>query len=162
MQMPALKNQFEMVQRDEDKIRLSLNRDNLVGLIEKIEKVSEETGNKIKIELSEELDDKKSTKLKKDTDKDKNKTINLPSDNYIKIKANLFGNYVGLLGFINKIENMSYYCDIVSFKITDNLKNNGDSSGNPFSESVAKEGEAAVPVESNISSTIEIVFYLEK
>ena len=162
MQMPALKSQFEMVQKDEEKIKVSLNKDNLVGLIERIEKISEETGNKIKIELSEEQIDKKNTKAKKETDKDKNQIISLPDDNYIRMKVILLGDYSGLLGFINKIENMDYYSDILSFKITDDLKDGSSFSGNPFSGSAPKEGENATPIKSNISSVIEVVFYLEK
>jgi hypothetical protein len=163
MQIPALKNQFEMVVKDEERIDIFLSRDNLVGLIEKIEKVSEETGNKIKIELSEEQLDKKNTKSKKDAEKGKTSSINLPSDNYIKMKMTLSGDYAGLLNFINKIENADYYSDIISFKITDNLKNSGNSSGNPFSSSTPREeGAVIIPAESNILSIIEAVFYLKK
>jgi hypothetical protein len=155
-----------MIKSDEDKMNVSLNRESAVILIEKLEKVSEETGNEIKIELVEEkVDNKNSGNLKKtDTKEADNLISSLPSDNYIKMRIKLSGEYINLLDFIKKLENMEYYSDIIYIKATKEQEkvSNQAPIASPFEgEDLINKEKTSIEEKSKISSILEAVFYLE-
>lgn len=160
--LPATRNQFEMVNSQASKIEFLLNNGNVVNLIEKLEKISEETGNNIKIELSEDRNDsKKPAQTKKASDKKEIIADNLPSDVYIKMNISLKGGYGNFLDFLRKLENSDYYSDVVSFKITNYQKSEASSNNNPFKENSAGT-EENIDNKNNILSTLGVIFYLEK
>jgi hypothetical protein len=164
-ELPAMRDQFEMVndQNNLEDVSISLNNENIVNLIEKIEKISDETGNKIKIDLPEDKKENKTqSKNKKVSDKDIKTIIeSLATDNYIRVNMSLSGSYPNFLSFIKKIENMKYCSDIVSFKISNVEKSSANSSSNPFASNSAGNEIDADENKNNIYSTIETVFYLE-
>jgi Tfp pilus assembly protein PilO len=156
--LPAFKKQFEEIGANEDKINIVLNNGNIVVLIEKLEKISEETGNKIKIDMAGDQTNKKTqSSSKKD---DKSLANNLPSDSYIIMNITLTGNYENFLDFIRKIENMEYYSDILSIKITKGINDNSSSATSPFIGS--DSSGASTGGKDSISSVLGVAFYLEK
>ena len=163
--LPAFKSQFEKVKNNEEKIKIGADSNNMVLLLEKIEKISDETGNKVKIEIAEKgVKEKKQSSDSKDDSSKKEKaqiTEKLPIDRYMTININLLGNYQNFVDFVRKLENLDYYSDIISIKISKESLKSFDS--NPFEssglESARKESEE---VKDQISSVISVVFYLEK
>ena len=160
--LPAIRSQIEMVKNQEDRLTILLNSENLINLIERLEKISEETGNNIKIELSEGQDaSKKTTQAKKDTDKKEVIIDNLPNDAYIKMNISLKGKYSNFLDFLRKLENFDYHSDVVSIKILNYQESATFSSSNPFRESSAST-ESVAADNNIILSTLGVIFYLEK
>lgn len=158
--LPAVRNQIEMVNNQEDKTELLLNDENTVNLIEKLEKISEETGNNIKIELSQEnSSSQKANSSKKNSEKKEVITDNLPSDTYIKMNISLKGRYENFLAFLRKLENSDYYSDVISFNIT-NYQKSLTSSSNPFKE--VSNGADDVVNNDVVLTSLGVVFYLEK
>lgn len=156
--IPLMKEQIDMIEENEQKINVSLNKDSVVSLIERLEKISEETGNKIKIELFEEQLEK-TPKKKADNKNEKSLIEKLPSDKYIKMSIKLWGEYGSFLNFLGKLENMEYYSDAVSIKLAKgDSKNSG---GNPFLGSSSTSNNISPEDKNKIISTIEVVFYIE-
>lgn len=163
LELSSMRSQFEEAKKQEEKINISLNEDNVVVLIEKLEKISEETGNKIKMELSgNEKDSKKNNNLAKNSNEEKdNLAEDLPSDKYVKIKIILGGRYGNFLNFLNKIENMEFYSDVVSVAIKRASENGPGLSTNPFAKANTLNIENVPEDKDAIISQIEAVFYLE-
>lgn len=165
-EIPSLRSQFDMINNEEDKINVSFNRESAVMLIEKLEKVSEETGNEIKIELVEEKADIKNPGNSKKTESKEgdNLVSSLPSDNYIKMRIKLSGEYENLLDFIRRLENMEYYSDVISIKATkeqEKISNQAPISSPFEGEDLINEEKTSIEEKNRISSILEVVFYLE-
>ncbi|MFH0969063.1 MAG: hypothetical protein V1804_00980 [Patescibacteria group bacterium] len=159
-ELPSIRKQSEMLGNQEEKLKILLSENNTVNLIEKIEKIADETGNKIKIELPEKQEDTKKASKPKKTGEKETKPIseNLPSDKYTKINITLSGKYQNFISFMKKIENTEYYCDAISFKVS--IDNSGSSKGNPFQDNLSSSDGSITQDKDNISSKIEAVFYL--
>ncbi len=164
--LPNLKNQFDKITANESRIKVGLTSNSVVGLLEKIEEISEETGNKVKIEIvdSPVIKEKKETsKSKKNVKKEEENIIDkLPIDRYIIVNIRLAGNYKNFVDFVRKIETLEYYSDITSIVISKEIIKNS-SSPNPFAvgelESAQKEMEK---IKNEVYSEIAVAFYLEK
>jgi Tfp pilus assembly protein PilO len=162
--LPAFRDQFELIQKGESKMAINLNKDSVVELIKKIEKISEETGNKVKIEVSENdsLAKKNSAKSgKEEENKKKSIAEKLPLEKSMTINIQLMGNYGNLIDFIRKIENMNYYCDILSLNISKGDGNFSNSSKNPFDSGNLGSGDI-IDKDKGIFSQLAVVFYLDK
>lgn len=159
--IPILKEQFEKIKGEEDKIKVALTRGTVVNLIKKIETISEETVNKVKIEVApDQVGKKTAAKSKKDEKKDL--ISNLPSDSYITISIAIEGDYASMLNFVQRLENMEYYCDIISFKVTKTEKKPPAFASNPFTGETADTEIKSIDSENNkITTTIIASFYLE-
>lgn len=163
-ELPSIRIQFEGAKKQEDKIIISLNKENVVSLVEKLEKISEETGNKINMELKENEDEgKKNSNPPKKSKEEKDVLIeDLPSDKYVKIKIVLYGRYENFLNFMNKVENMEFYSDVVSVAVKRAAESGSGLSKNPFtgtSEQISEEN--SLENKDKVYSQLEIVFYLE-
>lgn len=163
-ELPSIRNQYEEVKSQEDKITISLNKENVVNLVEKLERISEETGNKIKMELKEnDSDSKKNNNSAKNSKEEKDILIgDLPSDEYVKMKIILYGRYENFLNFLNKVENMEFYSDVISIAVKRASENGPGLSKNPFTgtnELVSEEADSGNI--DKIYSQLEVVFYLE-
>jgi hypothetical protein len=166
------KEQIGAVERDENKIGVLISPDQEVTLIEKIEKIAEETNNKISIEA---VDDKnansgagaKTAPAKAGDSKDDLK-INPDNNDYVKFRITVLGNYNDLIGFIKKIENMEYWSDIASLQISYkepektsiSPENLADSTGLYGSVSEETNVTSVTIEEGKTSSILEIIFYL--
>ena len=164
--LPSFKSQFEMITNEEEKVKIGVSKDNVVALLEKIEKISGETGNRVKIEIENTQDQNKKdvskSKEKEDDVKEEKKILeNLPLDRFIKINIVLTGSYQNLISFLNKIENADYYSDIISIKISKDSEKNF--SNNPFDNSkITNTGNQKESEKNELFSRITIVFYLDK
>ncbi|MFA5777044.1 MAG: hypothetical protein WC906_01215 [Parcubacteria group bacterium] len=163
-ELPSIREQFDMIndQKISDVISISLNNENIVNLIEELEKISDETGNKIKINLPEDKNDNKTQDKKGKGENSKTMLESLASDNYIKVSIDLSGSYSSFLEFIKKIENMKYYSDAVYFKISNIEKGSANFASNPFANNSILNEIAIDENKDKIYSTIECVFYLEE
>lgn len=160
--LPLFKDQFDKIEADESKIKIGLTNDRVVNLLEKIEEISGETGNKVKLEIMDTSAEKTPPKSKKNAAKEEKNIIDkLPVGRHIVINIKLAGSYRNLIEFINKIESAEYYSDIISVKITKELNKN--SSSNPFeSEDLENAQKEMQEVKNEIYTDLSVAFYLEK
>lgn len=173
-ELPKLQSQFEMVKREEDKITSLLEEAKAVELIEQMEKLAGETGNKITIEVQNNSKRKapagKKEEKKEGEEKEKDIRSDLPQDNYLEIKIRLEGDYNNLVNFLEKMESASFYSDVISLEIVKNETGSVSyvSRPNPFSGStLSSEEKALVPEkeikkEPELTSTVGAVFYLKE
>lgn len=161
--IPVFKNQFEKIKSEEDRIKISLTGDTVVDLIKRIENISETTGNEVKIEVAPDQANKKTpVKSKKDDGKSSKDLISgLPGEKYITISITAQGDYENMINFVRKLENMDYYSDIISFKITKTKENAALSSANPFETAPSDAEIKNIDLEKNkITTAIIASFYL--
>lgn len=160
-ELPRLKDQYSSIAEKESDLKVLVKKEEELKLIEMIEKIAEETGNKIVIEIKGDSLASGENK-KKDPAKDKKEevTISPANDNYLSVEVALTGKYNGLFGFIHKIENMRYWSDILSIEANYNeslLSSRGDifTTGRNLDEK--KEGEEVS--KKDLNSKIQIIFY---
>lgn len=173
LEIPKIKEQFLTVQNESKDMDVLLKRDDAVVLMEKLEKLAEETGNEIKIGVLDNDPNGKiaaAAKSKAKTDKNKAKepakTIidQLPTDtDLLEIKISLVGKFNDILKFINRLENMEYYSDIIGIEIKKNeVKNKNAESPlavpNPFAP--RKTDKVVDPTK--LIGELDTVFYLKK
>lgn len=168
-ELPKLKEQFDFIQKEEGNIQVLISREQAVSLIEKLEKLSTDTQNEILMQIEEEPE-----KSKKNVENKKEKTLieNLPSDKYLRIKIRVSGKFGNLVTFIQKLENLEYFSDVLSVQISNNESGSFDQSSqmsqahsvaaNPFINSNSSgQEESNEKQEAKINSTLDVVFYLK-
>lgn len=169
-EVPGLKQQFELVKKEEGKLTALITEDRAVELIEKMEKLADSTGNKIAIEVQNNVANKPSGTQSKASEKEGSLRADLPGSDYLEMKIKLEGNYNNLANFIEKLETIEYYCDIVSLEITPSEEK---FSGRSETQSIfsaagylqeinAPDQEINAAKEAKLTTFASIVFYLEK
>jgi len=167
--LPKLEEQYSFLLENEKNIDVLLDKNNAVVLIEKLEKLAQESGNKIEISVQEEQAQsaklqtvqRNSAGLEEKDGKTKTIKDKLPSADYMQIKVVLDGNYNSIVNFIKKLESFEYYSDIVGIQIGQNesfdekamatdLFSSNDASGDKETENTNKE---------ELEASLDIVFY---
>jgi Tfp pilus assembly protein PilO len=176
--LPSIKEQYLSVQNKGDAINVLLDKDSAVTLIEQVEQLAKSTNNDVKITISQnDPNSREAIIAQKAAAQDKNSNGKsasiadaLPSKNYLEMNIALTGKYNDVVNFIEKLENMKYYSDTISFdmKQDDSTKNSaGSSSGisNPFTgqnQSAAKEPAVLVSSGQKLAAMLDVVFYLKQ
>jgi hypothetical protein len=166
--IPQLMNDYEIFSSQENNLKVILQKESEIEFIKSLEDLARETGNEISLKLIEEESSSiKNIQVKSKTKEKNVKNIesNLPYKNYITIQLELKGKYPELMGFIQKLENIGYYTNIVSFDLTKEEDQAEKESNNPFVES----GDTSVSEENNneeiqkkeiLKSLINLVVYI--
>ncbi len=160
-----MKDQYEMIKNEEGKVQNLLSYDQAIVLIEAVEKLAAETGNKAEIKVEERENTATATKaksVKKETAGKENEILpNLPSDKYLKMTISTSGSLEGLIDFIRRLENIQYWSDIISLEISSQKTESEAYQPNPMSP--APEAGSGAPQENaaEINSTLGVIFYLE-
>jgi hypothetical protein len=113
-----LEEQYNMAVSYENLLGNLLTEDKAVKLIEDLEKIADDTGNKISIEVQgsgKEMEISK--KAEKGEEKKEGILADIPQSEYIELDIKIAGSFENFLKFIKKIESMSYYNDVVSIDI---------------------------------------------
>lgn len=118
-ELPGIQKQYEILKSSDDLSGILLDKNNAIVLIEKLEKVAEQTGNTISIEVQDAVAvDPKKTASKGKVTSDNILVSELPSSDYLQLKIKLNGKYEAILNFIQSLENFEYYGDIIEIQIT--------------------------------------------
>lgn len=182
--LPNIKEQYLAVQKENDKLSVLISKDEAVNLIESIEKLASDTNNAVKITIvqadpnsreailaqKQAAQDKQSGDKNKDKNKDVSLVDTLPGKNYLEIKISLKGKYNDALRFMEKLENMHYYSDILSFDMRAEDSSSGQAnqitrSSDPFANRGQSPSASPVEVsseEQKIVTDLEVVFYLKQ
>lgn len=173
VEIPKIKEQYQKIKSDENKLDVLLSNEETVSLIEKLEKLAQSTENKIKIAITETnpnsrdviIAKKNETKAKTEVGKKTTSIVeDLPSKDYLQIKITLNGKYNNVIKFMNKLENMQNYSDILSFQIKRSEESTASiPTGNPFvsQESVVDDAQF-IQSSNDVSALLDVVFYSKK
>lgn len=168
-ELPKIREQYSEIENQQEKIEVLLSKKQAVALIERLEKLAQDTGNKISISIQEDAPKKSAPigSLKKDSP-ETTLVDSLPSKNYLRLKIILLGDYSGIFRFISSLETLEYYSDIVSINIgqvTDEQTVFGQSTSNGFdvaSPFNAQNSDSAIVSKKSagkLSASLETVFY---
>jgi hypothetical protein len=182
-ELPKLKGQFEMVEREEGKIKILLTKDKAIDLIKSLEILADKTGNKISIEIDEKtpaviakkespIEIESTNNVGKNTSNEadinamksaKVPTIldELPKLNYLKLKIILLGRYNNMVNFMTKLENFDYYSDVISINIDQDEGVRNSSSRDLFGRSSSGSQSGEQTKSDLLKSELMVLFYLE-
>jgi hypothetical protein len=164
-EIPRMQQQYQLVEKNENILDVLLDENEAVQLIEELEKIAQDSQNTIVITMQEQDTGMKMLDTTKNK-KDEEKTVlgSLPSQEYLQMKIELKGDYNSIIKFIDFLENLEYYCDIVAIQMR-----NADSSEynrrselvDPFEESDPSsiQPEESQDIKKNIECIIDVVFY---
>ena len=160
---PELEKKYNQLAAQEERISFFFTEDRAVELVDDLEDLARRTGNEINIEFQKKEESKAvSARTEKKDDKESESLAdNLPLEDFIKLKINLRGTFEDLVEFLEKMEAMKYYSDVVSL----NLSAEGESAISvpqkettlPEDEDVEAQKDATI-----VNSSIGALFYIKK
>jgi hypothetical protein len=168
--IPQLIGDYEVFAAQENNLNVVLGKESEIEFIKLLENLAKETGNEINLKLIE--DDASQIKSSQTKTKAKDKDAgdiksNLPEEEYIMIQLELKGGYPELMRFLEKLERMDYYTNVVSFNLKKEDNQMEESSSNPF----VGTDTISVPTENNektgqkkeiLKSLIDLVVYIRQ
>ena len=120
--LPRIQQQYKTLQDGASSIDVLLDKNNAVILIEKLEKLAENTNNKITITVQDKAPEQVKAAPKAKTAADVTILDGLPKSDYLELKMNVVGKYDSIMNFIKILENFEYYSDIIGIQIAQNEK----------------------------------------
>jgi hypothetical protein len=163
-----LKRISAMIDGEKRTLEVIFSEDKIIDLVSELEKIAEETGNKISISVANEEGRKIETvNVIKDEKNDDHFLKNLPTQNYFEIDITLEGDYNKTLNFIKKINNIGYYNVVKSFEMgmrdrdlerPDRMAGSGMKTNSSQEEIL--EGDLLPEEKTFLESKLKILFYL--
>lgn len=166
-ELPEYKNKIELINQNKGDLGVFIDSKYALPLIELLEKIAEQTGNKIQIDVAEEdkLEYNKNNNKEKEEDNIKDF---VPSDNYLTMNIVLNGEFNSIMFFLKKLESMQYFSDVISIKIENAEEEfiGSNKSDNLLSVSAQSGGENIAVSDGNLvlplKASLEVIFYKEK
>ena len=163
-----LKRISAMIDGEKRTLEVIFSEDKIIDLVSELEKIAEETGNKISISVANEEGRKIETvNVIKDEKNDDDFLKNLPTQNYFEIDITLEGDYNKTLNFIKKINDIGYYNVVKSFEMgmrdrelerPDKMAGSGMTTNSSQEEIL--EGNLLPEEKTFLESKLKILFYL--
>ena len=167
-ELPKMEEQYNVLKNNEESVDVLLDKNNAVVLIEKLEKLAQDSNNKISISIQDVATQKDpTTVISNKTNTDNDLIKNLPSTNYLQMKITLDGDYNAIMRFTQSLESFEYYCDIVAIQIKQKEENNKPAETgtvNPFNSGLSINPDQL----SNFNNknleeaSLDVVFYTKK
>ena len=160
-ELPKIQQQYETLQENKGSIDVLLDKGNAVTLIEKLETLADDCGDKIEISVQNSQSQKNVAAVATKTNADDTLANALPSADYLQMQILLIGDYNKIINFISKLESMEYHSDITRVEIKQgNLANNAGAI-NPFnSGSSGKISDKSN--QGDLEASINVAFYTKK
>ena len=169
--IPEIKEKMEAVNRMREELDVFFNQENALSLIERLESLSVETGNDITIEIIAENGSQTKSDVKKIKGKETVGVVaDLPGENFLMMRLSLVGGFDSTLDFMRRLENMNYFSDVISLKMSSYDKSSSISSSGSVGaifggDTVGKTEEAEYSnvdkYENPLRVVLEVVFYQE-
>jgi len=162
--IPQLMSDYEIFSAGRSNLNVILKKESEIEFIQSLENLAIETGNEISLKLIEEENSPVKDNQAKTKAKEKDKLdikSNLPYEKYITIQLELKGKYPQLMGFLEKIENMEYYVNVVAFDLKKEEKSGETKTSNPFVSSGSVVAPEETPPEEILKSLIDLVVYIK-
>ncbi len=181
-ELPKIRQQYEEMNSQQEKIDILLDKQQVVTLIERLEKLAQDTNNIIAISIKDNSQQKvvPAPSGNKTASTTENALLNsLPNKDYLQLTISLTGDYSGLYKFIASLESLEYYSDILSVSIShlvgsdvsgnatnSVVTNGGNGSLNPFNSQVGTS-PSVFPVSlkkngNKLSTSLQVAFYSKK
>lgn len=167
-ELPKIRNQFSELEKNESSLDVLLDKNNAVVLIEKLEKIADDSGDKITISVQDQTT-LKTPPVTAQNSKDNALVNALPSKNYLQLRIALTGDFNSINKFVKSLESFEYYCDIIGMQIktsdttSSNLPTVADNSGmlDPFAGSGKTNAvkSTSSSTGNNLSAILDVVFY---
>ena len=166
-ELPKIQQQYEALQKNEGFIDVLLDKNNAVTLIEKLENLAQDSGNKIEISIQNSSLPENVAVVTTNTNTDDTLIKALPSADYLQLHILLTGDYNKIVNFISRLENMEYYSDITGIEIKQSDVTDNTGVTNPFNlnsvtDSNKISSESNQGDQGNLEATIDVVFYTKK
>ena len=168
-ELPKIKQQYTDIEENKELISGLLDKNQAVTLIERLEKLANDTGNKIVISVKDApiVDTKKIPQSAKDKDAKENPLReSLPSSNYLQMQITINGSYNNGINFIEALESFEYYADISGIQIKQakaSSTQRDNSLLNPFSSSSASSGQKIkIDKAGDLDFILDVFFYTNK
>lgn len=168
--VPQLIADYAIFAAEGKNLNVILKKESEIEFIQSLENLAKETGNEISLKLIEEESSQAKDSQKKATKakgKDEAEISNsLPFENYITIQLELKGGYPGLMKFLQKLENMEYYANVIAFDLKKEENQTEEKSSNLFVDSdvIAASAENK-PAENQpkeiLKSLVSLVVYIQ-
>lgn len=168
--IPQLMDDYEIFSSQEKNLNVIFQKESEIEFIKSLEDLARETGNEISLKLIEGESSQAKDSQDKAKTKEKNKEDiknNLPYENYITIQLELKGGYPELMNFLQKLENMEYYANVVAFDLKKEEKQTEETKlNNPFVGSdtvlISEENKKMENQKKEIvKSLIDLVVYIK-
>lgn len=162
-ELPKIKQQYDALEEHRSLEDVLLDKNNPVALIEKLEKVAQESNNKIKISAQNLESEKKVSNIKSKKVLEETLVSKLPSTEYLQMQISLTGFYNNIINFINKLEGTIYYFDIIGIKIRQS-EENANYNSNLFDQRSPSDSKktAEEPREKILEAILDVVFYTKQ
>jgi hypothetical protein len=167
-ELPKLEEQYQLIDKNSSSLEVLVQKEEELKLIETLEKIGDETGNEIKIEIQDTTKNDPAAQKKEAADKAKNSKdqknddiISPASDSYLKMNLLLTGSYNNLVDFVKKIESMAYWSDILSVSSAFEKAEANERSGDIFSSSSTGINNG-MDKKQVLKTNLMVVFYEEK
>jgi len=166
--IPAYREKAREISAEKEKLNVFTSKENALALIEELEAMSQKTGVQINISIDEKNNNAtaaKNTPAKKDDKAEKTLVENLPNQNYLSLKMDIFGEYPKIMDFVKKMENMRYMNDMISLQISQ--ANDEEKEATPQREvfgnnnQVVTENMEVAAAKGPLKAIIGAVFYLQ-
>jgi len=170
-ELPKMEEQYNILQSNEKSVDVLLDKNDAVVLIEKLEKLAQDSNNEISISVQDVATQKNATVITNSETKTDNELVNdLPSTNYLQMKITLTGDYNTMMNFVHSLESSEYYCDIIAIQINQKEKTNEVSDigmktlANPSNPNITKNTEETTDSnnDNKIEASLDVVFYTKK
>lgn len=164
-ELPKIEEQYNVLQSNGKLIDVLLDKNDAVPLIEKLEKLAQDSNNKISISIQDTKDQKNAAiTISGNIDTTSDLVKNLPSADYLQMQITLTGNYNAVVQFVHSLESFEYYCDIVAIQIKQKEEDNNTaemSMINPFNSKLPTSINKISNL-NNKEASLAVVFYTKK
>jgi len=170
-ELPKMEEQYNILQNNEKSVDVLLDKNDAVVLIEKLEKLAQDSNNEISISVQDVATQKNATVITNSETKTDNELVNdLPSTNYLQMKITLTGDYNTMMNFVHSLESSEYYCDIIAIQINQKENTNEVSDIgmktliNPSGLNITKNTTETTDSnnDNKIEASLDVVFYTKK
>jgi len=163
-ELPKIQQQYNVLQKNEGLIDVLLNEEEAVVLIERLEKLAQDSGNKIEISVQNPQLKKSTATVPGKINADNVLVSALPSTDYLQMQILLTGDYNKAVDFIGKLENIEYYSDIIGIRIKQGELSSSTGAANPFIPGSVVDPQQ-ISNGSNLAdlkTILDVVFYTKK
>lgn len=170
-ELPKMEEQYNILQSNEKSVDVLLDKNDAVLLIERLEKLAQDSNNEISISVQDVATQKNATVVTNSETNTDNELVNdLPSTDYLQMKIILTGDYNTMMNFVHSLESSEYYCDIIAIQINQKEKTNEVSNigmntlSNPSNPNITKNIKETTDSnnDNKIEASLDVVFYTKK
>ncbi len=156
--VPVMEQDYQKYKENEENLNIVIDQEQEVEFIKELEKIAEETNNKIEFKIQEnKVVAKVDDKTKKPATDIKSKLVYA---NFLSMQVALEGDYSGLLNFMHQVENRKNYVNIISVRSEKITLDTGSATAvNPFA--VVPEAKK-VKAKEVLNSILDMAVYIKK